>query len=140
MSSAKSNVNFTNPSGQLFVTVNSTRGNWEQEIVNPYISDWHKMSIPLGALADFTVGLVGVRGASYTGDIAIDDTKFVDCAPSGYPTPPKILSVSGDLVLTEGDHEFMLDCLMSGNLAPTITWFHKGLCFFLLFTNLSYIL
>ena len=113
------------------MTVNSTRGNWEQEIINPKIADWLHMSIPLGALADFTVGLVGVRGASYTGDIAIDDTMFVDCAPSGYPTPPKLLNVSSDLVLTETDHEFRLDCLMSGNLAPTISWHHKGLLFLL---------
>lgn len=112
--------------GHLYVTVNSTRGNWSTEIVNPYISDWHKASIPLGAIADFTVSLIGVRGASYTGDIAIDDTQFVDCAPSGYPTPPRLLNVTDDLTLTPDDHDFRLDCLMSGNLAPDITWYHNG--------------
>ena len=69
-------------SGKLFVSINSTRGNFAQEVVDPKISDWLKMSIPIGALSDFSISLIGVRGASYTGDIAIDDTKFVDCAPT----------------------------------------------------------
>ena len=64
------------------MTINSTRGDFAQEIVNPMISDWLKMSVPVGSLSDFSVSLIGVRGDSYTGDIAIDDTKFVDCAPT----------------------------------------------------------
>ena len=108
------------------MTINSTRGNFSQEIVNPYISDWYKTSIHVGALPDFTVSLIGVRGASYTGDIAIDDTAFVNCAPSGAPSKPEIMVASGDMNITAEQHEFMLDCSMKGNLAPDISWMHKG--------------
>ena len=112
--------------GQLFVAVNSSRGYIREEISKPDSVDWYKYTVPLGAISDFTVALTGVRGDNYRGDIAIDDATFVGCAPTGAASAPKILYSSPDLVLTEMDHDFRLDCKMSGNLAPDITWWHNG--------------
>ena len=46
--------------------------------------------------------------------------------PSDAPTMPKIISLSSGLTLTTEDHDFILNCSMSGNLAPDLTWYHNG--------------
>ena len=59
--------------------------------------------------------------------ITQDDTHYNISSPvSVAASAPKVLKVSPDMVLTEDDHDITLDCLMTGNLAPDLTWLHKG--------------
>ena len=58
------------------VSVNSV---WYKEGPRSYNNSWQFASVPIGARHNFQIQLIGERGPSYQGDIAIDDISLTGC-------------------------------------------------------------